>query len=751
MMKQESIHDFVSGQLSVWALAGDNFKALENVRIREIQVGGLAVILQFNPARMISSAAKLSKEEIARRRCFLCEKNRPAEQSRIDFVSRQGNEYHVLVNPYPIFPEHLVIALARHSDQTVIGRYDDMLHLAKAYPDLTFFYNGPKSGASAPDHHHFQGVPSGLIPLEEDVDRAVHLRELISDGDAGVYHYDRFAKGIFVVRSASEESASRMFHKLIACMDMPEGEPEPLFNLFTYCREGVFTSIVVFRRSHRSHHYFSEGPDHLTMSPGCADMGGVFIVPVEEEYDKMTSGLLTEMVEEITLTAAQEKQIIDRLTRNQPVLEVGIMSAEEIEFDVFSDGKGHRKAVYASGRIEYEGELHDELIFRALPHTSRFAAPSFSLQGVTIGVDFHWQRQETQVFAGDLKIMVDGNRLRAVNMIGVEDYLLSVISSEMSATASEEFLKAHSVISRSWVMARIGAERRVLRPEGIYDLPGLITWLYGTRNVAVYTGDEYMKWYDHDDHRLFDVCADDHCQRYQGLTRAVGDTVRKVIDSTWGQVLVFDGKLCDARFSKCCGGRMEVFSTCWQDMDHPYLQALADTPGHDSGGKCFCNTSDRDILAQVLNNYDQETTDFYEWTEILDPVALGELIERKFGVMTGPVKALVPLERGESGRIFKMRIEGELKTITVGKELEIRRILSETHLKSSAFEVEYIDEEGISVPQSAQWAKIRLAGRGWGHGVGLCQIGAAVMASEGYGYREILAHYYPGAEISDSL
>lgn len=748
-MKQESIHNFVSGQLSVWSLAGDNFKALEKVSVREVSVGGLTVRLQFNPARMISSAAKLTKEEIARRRCFLCEKNRPAEQSRMDFLGRKGHEYHILVNPYPIFPDHLVIALSEHSDQTVMGRYEDMLELAQMYPDLTFFYNGPKSGASAPDHHHFQGVPSGLIPLETDVDRADCLHELISDEQSAIYHYDRFAKGIFVIKSSSADSASRMFYKLIDCVDIPEGEPEPLFNLFTYFRDGVFTSIVVFRRSHRSHHYFSDGPDHLTMSPGCADMGGVFIVPVEEEYYKITQQLLSEMVEEITLTQGQEKLIIDRLCRIQPVLKVGIMSAEEIEFDILADGKGTRKAVYASGQIEYEGKLYGELNFKAASHSSRFAPPAFVLHGVTIGVDFHWQRQEDQVFAGDLKIIVDGKKLRAINIVGVEDYLLSVISSEMSATASEEFLKAHAVISRSWVMARIMAERKNLKPEGVYNLPGLITWLYATRNVAVYTGDEYMKWYDHDDHKLFDVCADDHCQRYQGLTRAVGDTVRRVIDSTWGQLLTYEGRLCDARFSKCCGGHMEAFSTCWQDMDHPYLQPLQDSPEHDTKGECFCNTRDKAILGQVLNNYDQETTDFYEWTEDLDPVALGELIERKFGVMTGPVRALIPLERGESGRIYKIRIEGELKVITVGKELEIRRILSETHLKSSAFEVEYIDGDGKAVSQSADWSKIRLRGHGWGHGVGLCQIGAAVMASRGYDYREILAHYYPGAEISD--
>ena len=244
------------------------------------------------------------------------------------------------------------------------------------------------------------------------------------------------------------------------------------------------------------------------------------------------------------------------------------------------------------------------------------------------------------------------------------------------------------------------------------------------------------------------MCADDHCQRYQGLTRATGETVRRVIDQTWGQVLTYDGELCDARFSKCCGGRMEKFSVCWQDKDYPYLMALPDTPEYNQAQRCFCNTQDKDVLGQVLNNYDQETVDFYEWTEMLDPVETGNLIERKFGVMTGPVKALEPLERGESGRIYKLRIVGEYKTIVVGKELEIRRILSQSHLKSSAFEVEYINDEGELVGQTDIWVKIRLNGRGWGHGVGLCQIGAAVMASRGYSYSDILAHYYPDSSIA---
>ena len=368
-----------------------------------------------------------------------------------------------------------------------------------------------------------------------------------------------------------------------------------------------------------------------------------------------------------------------------------------------------------------------------------FAEPSFVLHGVTIGVDFHWERKEDQKFAGALKIIVDKDRLTAVNVVGVEDYLLSVISSEMSASASEEFLKAHAVISRSWLMAQIASsrrERKVAVPPGITDLPSLITHLemsgHCEHDESHDTAEHNcIRWYDHDDHKLFDVCADDHCQRYQGLTRATGKTVRKVIDSTWGQVLTYEGNLCDARFSKCCGGRMERFSTCWEDKDYDYLQPLADTPDHLDGGKSFCDTDDKEILSQVLNNYDQETSDFFRWTVVYDRKELAALIERKSGVNIGELLSVEALERGGSGRIWKLRIEGSEKTMIVGKELEIRRILSETHLKSSAFEVEMTAE------------KVILKGSGWGHGVGLCQIGAAVMASKGYTYRQILEHYYP--------
>ena len=744
-----TITQFVQKQLSQWTLAADNFKALSDVRVRELLVNGLTVKLQFNPARIISSAAKLTKEDIARRRCFLCEQNRPAEQINIPFEGCNGHQYHILVNPYPIFPEHLVIAKASHQEQAIGGRYEDMLKLAETYSERTFFYNGPCCGASAPDHHHFQGVPRGIMPLENSIDCCLSnlefLKEISRYEDASLYHYGNFAKGIFVITSKSARSSSHLFDRLLHAADIPEGDIEPRINLYSWCADGEFRTLVFFRKCHRSHHYFSEGPDHLTMSPGCADMTGVFIVPVEEDYNKLNLQLLSEMIEEITISKKEENCIIDRMTRTQPKLHVGIMVAEEIEFELLADDKGVRKAVFQEGKIKFEGSLHDELHFSSAPSSDRFAPPAFVLHGVTIGVKFHWERQENQIFAGDLKIMVEGNKLRAINIIGVEDYLLSVISSEMSATASEEFLKAHAVISRSWVMARMGDKKKIPAPEHVRELHELVTWLYSTRNFAVHTGDEYMKWYDHDDHKLFDVCADDHCQRYQGLTRATGETVRKVIDSTWGLVLKYDGELCDARFSKCCGGRMEKFSVCWQDIDYPYLKALPDAPDHDSDKECYCNTRDKDILGQVLNNYDQETVDFYEWTEVLDPVETGNLIEKKFGVMTGPVKALEPLERGESGRIYKLRIVGEHQTIVVGKELEIRRILSPSHLKSSAFDVEYIIESGEIVPQSDTWTHIRLSGRGWGHGVGLCQIGAAVMASRGHTYEDILAHYYPGS------
>lgn len=741
-MKQNKIQKFIGDQLSRWPLACDNFRALKNVQSREVTVNGLTVQLQFNPARMISSAAKLTKEDIAKRKCFLCRENRSPEQIMMKFEGRKGKKYHILINPYPIFPEHLVIAKAKHTDQSIWHRYIDMLDLARKYADYSFFYNGPYCGASAPDHHHFQGVPKGLMPLEVDVDAKLDsLQKITSVQDADLYHYDNFTTGIFVIRAETAKSAAKMFYRLLDCAEMPAGDNEPRINLFTYHRDGEFRSIVIFRRCHRSHHYFSDGPDHLTMSPGCADMAGVFIVPVEEEFQKITPELLSDMLSEITISKEEEDRLKWRLIRSQPLLSVGIMTAKELEFEILSDGAGVQKAVMREGKIEYDGTLYDELYFDAQTLSTQFAQPSFILKNVTIGKEFHWQRQEDQKFAGSLKIIVEKGQLTAINIIGVEDYLLSVISSEMSASASEEFLKAHAVISRSWVMAQIKSSdrRKTMQiPDGICSTPSLVSHLDAllSDNASPEPGEttEYIKWYDHQDHHNFDVCADDHCQRYQGLTRATGETVRKVIDQTWGQVLTYDGELCDARFSKCCGGRMETFSTCWEEKDMPYLQPLLDTPDHQDG-ECFCNTQDKEILGQVLNNYDQETVDFYSWIQKYDKAYLSELITRRSGIDVGEIISIEPMERGQSGRIWKLKIVGTITTLVVGKELEIRRILSESHLKSSAFDVKIEGDQVI------------LEGRGWGHGVGLCQIGAAVMATKGYTYDKILTHYYPGATI----
>ena len=412
----------------------------------------------------------------------------------------------------------------------------------------------------------------------------------------------------------------------------------------------------------------------------------------------------------------------------QRIIEVGIMSAPEISFEILRNGGGVRKASFSDGKILYEGTLHDELTFEAEASETLFSAPSFILYGVTIGVDFHWQRKQDQTFAGTLKFIVEEERITAVNVIGVEDYLVSVISSEMKASASLALLKAHAVISRSWVISQVEKRRRAA--EGHEDkgmMPAAIFPSSGKDGMMT-----VIRWWDHDDHKNFDVCADDHCQRYQGLTNALGENVRKAVAETWGQVLRYEGELCDARFSKCCGGMMERFSTCWEDKDYPYLQPLPDTPDED--GRCFCDTDDESVLSQVLNDYDMETKDFFRWETRYTRSEVSELVRRRSGIDFGEIRSLEPLERGESGRISKLRIVGSANSAVIGKELMIRRILSESHLKSSAFDVEW------------QGEILTLRGRGWGHGVGLCQIGAAMMARQGFDYIQILKHYYPGAE-----
>lgn len=726
------IDKFVKDQLSVWPLAAENYRSLKKAGSKVLSIGGLPVTVQLNPCRRISSEASLDKESINRRPCFLCPENRPAEQTNIEFEGRKGRRYRVTLNPYPIFPSHLVISSFEHTPQSIWHRYQDLLDFVRENNEYLGFYNGPESGASAPDHMHFQACPQGLTPLQNRVDELLAagddktLDYLTNVKEARLFHLNEYARGVFVLCGATAKSTAKLFYRLLDCAPVPDGSSEPKMNIIAWCHEGEYRTAVIFRERHRPHNYSSSGADHLAMSPGCADLAGVYVTTREEDFDKLDAGLLSQVVREVAASEETEKEIIWRLTRSQRRLEVGIMSGSEIEFEIISDGAGRQKVEYSQGRISYNGALYDELVFEAQTEATMFAEPSFILYGVTIGVDFHWERKVTQKFAGTLKFIVDGGKVTAVNIVGVEDYLLSVISSEMKASAGLEFLKAHAVISRSWVMAQVEHRQSHVSRTPEPSCPV---------SEPVEGAEEYIKWFDHDDHTLFDVCADDHCQRYQGLTMAVGDTVRKAVDQTWGLVLTSEGKICDARFSKCCGGRMELFSTCWEDKDYPYLQPLPDTADCVEGDDVFCDTKDEKILSQVLNDYDLETRDFYRWRTEYSRTEVSDLVRRRSGMDFGTIRDLVPVERGPSGRLKRLKVVGDKKTMIIGKELIIRRWLSDSHLKSSAFEVHWDGDH------------LTLDGSGWGHGVGLCQIGAAVMAAKGYSFDRILLHYYPGSTL----
>lgn len=439
----------------------------------------------------------------------------------------------------------------------------------------------------------------------------------------------------------------------------------------------------------------------------------------------------------------------------EPKIKVGIVFAPAISFQLNGPFlhpesgalyEGDGQAILRDHKLELKiggTTLHTTLPFNLEPVS--YASADFVLKRVTIGIDFHWERKEDQRFKGGLRFIEENGKLTAINILNLEDYLTSVISSEMSATSSMELLKAHAVISRSWLLAQIEKGEEV-QQKGHYQ------------NCFETTG-ERIKWYDREDHTNFDVCADDHCQRYQGITRASTREVVKAIAATNGQVLAYQGKICDARFSKCCGGVTELFENTWEPVNHPYLAKVIDNPQPPTGfnldltveanadkwirttPEAFCNTTDGETLSQVLNDYDQETPDFFRWRVTYTQAQVLHLLKTRIGLDVGDVLDLIPVERGESSRLVKLKIAGSKATKTIGKELEIRKALSQSHLYSSAFVVDK-GELLHGVPQS-----FTLIGAGWGHGVGLCQIGAAVMGARGYSYEQILSHYFPGAAL----
>ena len=762
IMEDSSISRFFNRQLEVWTDARHRFRDLKHVETRQFSD---QLKLQWNPARIVSTGAKIDKKTLGERPCFLCDRNRPKEQ-----MSKQIDEkFHLLVNPFPILPVHFTIPARKHQPQLIYKNYGEMHRFISLHSDLMVFYNGPKCGASAPDHLHFQAGTNGILPLQTNWQRlSRNLTDIISLNDEEKISVVRdFIVPAFVIISKSAESDEALFRRLYKAMPQRGDETEPMMNIISWRKGEEFISVVIPREKHRPEAYFAEGDAQFVVSPGALDMSGLIITPREEDFRKLTEEKALSLLQECGVSEEKMNAIIAKLKASkdaedaaeasstlynkgkQPDVTVGIVSAQKIHFSLnkpyLAKGEkvlGEQVVEFSEGGVLWNGNQYSQLTFHP-----QSADASFSLSDVTIGVNFHWERKETQTFLGTLRFVVESDKIVAINELPVEKYLESVISSEMSATSSLELLKAHAVISRSWLLAQMKKRREVAESGN---------------NFFSFTKkeDTLIRWYDREDHTLFDVCADDHCQRYQGITKETSPHVAEAIRQTKGQILMDGEEICDARFSKCCGGITEEFQYCWEDTPKTYLTAVRDIAlgvehtlpnltNEEEAEKwirfnppAFCNTQDKKILSEVLNDYDQETVNFYRWKETLSQEKLQQLIADKLKMDLGAILDMKAVERGKSGRISKLQIIGTEKTFTIGKELEIRRTLSDSHLLSSAFVVDKYDKDEQGVPQ-----RFELIGAGWGHGVGLCQIGAAVMGEQGYHYDAILLHYYQGAEI----
>ena len=768
IMEDSSISRFFNRQLEMWEDARHRFRDLKHVEVRQLSD---QLKVQFNPARIVSTGAKIDKHTLGERPCFLCERNRPKEQ----MTKQIDDHFQLLVNPFPILPVHFTIPATKHQPQSIYRHYGEMHRLLSLHSELMVFYNGPKCGASAPDHLHFQAGTSGVLPLQTNwqcLSRS--LTDVISLNDEEkISVLSDFLVPAFVIISKSEDSDEELFHRLYRSMPMRGDESEPMMNIIAWRKGDEFISVVIPREKHRPDAYFAEGEAQMMVSPGALDMAGLIITPREEDFSKINLDKATALLRECGISAEKMEAVVSNLKASaatahehplqllagkgkQPNVNVGIVSGQKIHFSLnkpyLAKGEmvtGEQEVAFSEGGILWNGNQYSSLTFHP-----QSADASFSLSDVTIGVNFHWERKETQTFLGTLHFVVESDKICAINELPVERYLESVISSEMSATSSLELLKAHAVISRSWLLAQMKKRREVAESGNNFF-------------SFVKKDDRLIRWYDREDHTIFDVCADDHCQRYQGITKETSPHVAEAIRQTKGQILMDGDDICDARFSKCCGGVTEEFQYCWEDTPKNYLSSVRDIiQGVKSVGSAapaplpslqdeaaadawirsnppaFCNTTDKKILSQVLNDYDQETADFYRWKVTLTQEKLKQLLDEKLKMNFGDILDLQAEERGKSGRISKLRIVGTEKTFVIGKELEIRRALSDTHLYSSAFVVDRCDIDEKGVPQ-----RFDIIGAGWGHGVGLCQIGAAVMGEEGFDYDAILLHYYQGAEI----
>ena len=756
---------FFDRQIRLWPDTLRRYRDLSHVETRtlsfspldrsngEAPISSFLLTAQHNPARIRSTGASITREALGKRPCFLCKANRPEEQitshivihsSQLHNYALYPTNYELLVNPYPILPRHFTIVAGNHKPQRILPMLPLMMHMLEHHPSLTVFYNGPLCGASAPDHAHLQAGTSGILPLQREWPRlSQHLTPLDSTNsdDALLATIDDYPCTAVLIRATKASDCLQLFRRLYDSLPIPDGQKEPMMNIVAW-RSGSDRLMVVFPRAkHRPDCYYKTGDDQLLISPGALDMAGLIITPRREDYERLTVEKAVDILRECSLSSFQSihSEPAKSSLPTESTITVGILSADHLDFHLNGTYQakgeticGPQTVELTGGSLLWRGQQYKELCFTPV-HSSQSivhslqSSDSFTLRDVTIGKGFHWEQQQEQTFLGTLRLMVDGDKVLAINELPVEDYLESVIGSEMSVASHPELLKAHAVISRSWVLYQ--QQLRSKARQGQASKPSIIR-----------KDGELLRWYDREEHTLFDVCADDHCQRYQGISgnnenKVISDKLAEAINATRGEVLTYAGELCDARFSKCCGGQTEEFQYCWDDTPKPYLQSVADP---------FCDTNDEHVLRQVLRDFDQQTIpSFYRWTVEYTQDELSELIARKTQLDLGTISDLIPLSRGKSGRIWRLQLVGTKGSFIIGKELEIRRALSETHLLSSAFDVEVVDQPSAKL--------FRLHGCGWGHGVGLCQIGAAMMAEKGYSYRDILLHYYPGAEITSLI
>ncbi len=779
---EEEVQAFHTAEVAQWNEASIHYEELKRIQTRDIAVGDIILTAQWNPARIVSTGAKVDKKSISERPCFLCGHNRSKQQHELP----TDKHYLILVNPYPILPGHLTIPTRRHQPQSIFNHFSTMRQMAWNLNEHIIFYNGAHCGASCPDHCHLQAGMRGLVPIVRDwklyepnmvklypatEEQEAEIEEAGNKQGCGLYLLTSWVCPAFVIRSLPTEPDSILCQRLYNALPIVEGEMEPRLNAIAWRQQGMggrndeVVTVIFPRKKHRPDCY-----GQLMVSPGAIDMGGLLVTPRKEDFDGLTPSMAKDILREVTMTEEELEPIIAKVSgqeqtltseeeekRNietefaeEPDVKVGITKRERLS--VRLNGKFRIKGETITGEQTIEAEdsgiVWKENIYRELSIRPLDEDATFTLHDVTIGRTFHWERQEEQTFEGILHLAVEEKKIVAINIIHIEKYLTSVISSEMKATCPLEFLKASAVISRSWILAQIRKRRDGGDGHAFFQFKKDDT--------------QSIRWHDQEEHTIFDVCADDHCQRYQGITMAASPQVAEAVRLTKGEILTDHGDVCDTRFSKCCGGITNSFENCWEEKPHSYLRSLRDMPQRNgtraslpdlsdekaaerwikSRPESFCNTAETEVLNAVLNDCDQHTPNFYRWKVEYTQAEMYQIVADNLGTDLGAIIAVEPVRRSKSGHLITVRIVGKEKSFVIGKELEIRRVLSTSHLYSSAIVVEGEDiEDGI--PQ-----RFVIHGAGWGHGTGLCQIGAAVMGMRGYSYTDILRHYYDTAVIT---